>query len=106
MRRSVSDVDYQSAAAQAGVRDGDALVQVDGGDVPRNLGRWLRSHQPGDFVHVSIRRGDSTSDAAFALGEEAAHSYEVEEAPHPTERQRAILDGMLRGTASGTPDAR
>lgn len=102
----VSDVDYQSAAAQAGVRDGDALVQVDGGDVPRNLGRWLRSHQPGDIVHVSIRRGDSTSDAAFALGEEAAHSYEVEEAPHPTERQRAILDGMLRGTASGTPDAR
>ena len=102
----VSDVDYQSAAAHAGIRDGDALVQIDGADVPRNLGRWLRSHQPGDIAHVSIRRGDSLSDVTFALGEESARSYEVVEIQRPSERQRRILDGMLHGTTSGVADAR
>jgi predicted metalloprotease with PDZ domain len=32
--------------------------------------------------------------------------YTVEELPHPTDRQRLILDGILHGTTSGTAHAR
>jgi len=102
----VSDVDYQSPAAQAGVRDGDFIMSFDGADAPRSVGRWLRSHQPGENVRVTLSRGGNVSELAFVLGAEAAHTYEVDENPHPTDKQRRILDGMLHGTTSGPPSAR
>ncbi len=97
----VSDLDIYSAAAVAGLREGDMLVTVDGNDVQRNMDRWLRGHRPGDMVRVHYRRGDSEGDVAFALGEEAAHDYMVEETSNTNERQRAIWNGMMQGVTSG-----
>jgi S1-C subfamily serine protease len=57
----VSDVLPGSGAEQAGVREGDVIVAIDGTRVTSNdrLGDLVRSHRPGDKVKVTIeRRGD------------------------------------------------
>ena len=97
----VSDLDLGSAAARAGLREGDLLVTVDGSEAPRNVQRWLRGHKPGDVVRAHFRRDDSENDAQFALGEESAHDYSVEEMPQPSAKQRMILNGLLQGTMTG-----
>jgi predicted metalloprotease with PDZ domain len=94
----VSDLDIASSAAQAGIREGDTLVSLNGSDVARNVPRWLRDRQPGQTVRASIRRGDLAKELSFALAEEEAHTYSVAEVPHPSDRQSRILNGMLRGT--------
>jgi predicted metalloprotease with PDZ domain len=96
----VSDLDIQSDAARAGIREGDVLVSVEGSDVPKNVVRWLRGHHAGDTVHVHFGRGDSESDAMFALSEEAAHDFSVEEMPQANPRQRALWNGLLQGTTA------
>jgi predicted metalloprotease with PDZ domain len=100
----VADLDLSSAAAQAGLREGDAILSIDGADVPRNLARWLRGRSPGDSVRLRIRRGARESNFAFALGQEAAQVYGVEEMPRPSERQQRIRNGLLQGTTDRLGD--
>jgi len=101
----VADLDLSSAAAQAGIRDGDAILSIDGAEVPRNLERWLRGRSPGEAVRVRIHRGERESEFAFALGQQAAQIYGVEEMPRPSERQLRIRDGLFQGTTErpGSP---
>ena len=96
----VSDMDIQSAAAGAGLREGDLLIAMDGSDVPKNGDRWLRGHRSGDMVRVHFRRGDSEGDAVFALGEQAAQDYSVVEMSNSSERQRSIENGLFEGTTT------
>ena len=94
----VSDVDLQSPAASAGIREGDVVEALDGSDAPRTMVRWLRMHQPGDTVHARVRHAGTTSDVTFALVEESTHLYEVSEIPQPTAKQLAIRNGLLKGS--------
>jgi predicted metalloprotease with PDZ domain len=94
----LTDLDLSSAAAQVGLREGDAVVSLDGAEVPRNLERWLRGRAPGEMARVRIRRGGRESEFAFALGQQAAQVYGVEEMPRPSERQLRIRNGLFQGT--------
>ena len=94
----VADLDLSSAAARVGLREGDQIVSLDGTEVPRNLERWLRGHAPGEMARVRIRRGGRESEFAFALGEQAAQVYGVEEMPRPSGRQLRIRNGLFQGT--------
>ena len=98
----VAGLDLSSAAAQVGVREGDAILSLDGADLPRNLERWLRGRSPGEVVRLRIRRGARESDFAFALGQQAAQIYGVEEMPHAAERQSRIRNGLLQGTTDAS----
>jgi predicted metalloprotease with PDZ domain len=102
----ISDLDPESEAARAGLHEGDVLDGLDGSEVPRNVGRWLRGHQPGDTVSVRVRRVNAENNIAFALGEESARLYSIEEAPQATEKQARIRNGLLQGVTDGTPNAR
>jgi predicted metalloprotease with PDZ domain len=93
----VAGLDLSGAPAQAGLREGDALVSIDGTEVPRNPARWLRGRSPGETVRVRIRRDGRESELAFALGQEAAQIYAVEEMPGPSERQLRIRNGLFQG---------
>jgi len=108
----VADLDLSSAAAQAGVREGDAIMSLDGAELPRSLERWLRGRLPGDTARLRIRRGGRESEFAFALGQQAAQVYAVDEMARPSERQLRIRNGLLQGTtdsanagANGRPAA-
>ena len=96
----VSDLDLDSSAARAGIREGDVIESLDGSDVSRTVLRWLRVHQPGDTVHARTRRGDNAMDVTFTLGEDATHVYVVEEMPQPNARQLQIKNGLLKGPAN------
>jgi predicted metalloprotease with PDZ domain len=93
----ITDLDLSSAAARVGLREGDAILSLDGAEVPRNLERWLRGHAPGEMARVRIRHGGRESELAFALGAQAAQIYGVEEMPRPSERQLRIRNGLFQG---------
>jgi predicted metalloprotease with PDZ domain len=101
----VADLDLSSAAARVGIREGDAILSLDGAEVPRNVERWLRLRSPGEMARVRIRRNGRESEMAFALGQEAARIYGVEEMPRPGERQLRIRNSLFRG-ATDQPKAK
>ncbi len=59
---AVIDVEAESAAARAGVREGDLIVAVDGETVrkPVDLIRRIRAHHPGDHASLGVARGTET----------------------------------------------
>jgi predicted metalloprotease with PDZ domain len=94
----VSHLDVSSAAGRAGVRNGDLLLSVAGGEVPRDLDGWVRGHPGGEMVRFRIRRGGRERDVTFVLGQEAAQTYTVEEMTQPSDRQLRIRNGLFQGT--------
>ena len=102
----VSDLDLSSAGARIGIREGDAIVTLDGADLPRNVERWLRGRSPGEMVRMRIRRGGRESEMAFALSSEAAQIFAVEEMPRPSERQLRIRNGLFQGATDRAPSPR
>jgi predicted metalloprotease with PDZ domain len=95
---TVRGVDDGNSAAEAGLRPGDVIVNWNDGDVPRNLGRWVRERQPGETVKVRIRRDEKDRMLEFKLGEEKELLYQVAEDSKAGEKARRIREGLLRGT--------
>ena len=58
----VNGVEADSAAARAGVREGDLIVAVDGQAIrkPADLIRRIRAHRPGDRASLGVARGTET----------------------------------------------
>ena len=58
----VNGVEADSAAARAGVREGDLIVSVDGQAIrkPADLVRRIRAHHPGDRASLGVARGAET----------------------------------------------
>jgi predicted metalloprotease with PDZ domain len=94
---AVATVDRDSGAGMAGLKDGDALLQLNGETFPRVPDRWLRDHQPEERVTVKIQRGGEAMDISFPLGRLTDSTYQITEIASPTERQRRIRNGILRG---------
>jgi predicted metalloprotease with PDZ domain len=94
---TVRAVDDGSPATEAGLRVGDVIVNWNGSDVPRSLGRWVRERQPGETVKARIRRDEKERTLEFRLGEEKELLYHVAEDSHATEKARHIREGLLHG---------
>jgi predicted metalloprotease with PDZ domain len=94
----VVNVDLSSAAAQAGLREGDIILSIDGAEVPRNVDRWLRGRAPGETVRVRFRRDGREGEVSFTLGQQSAQVYSVEENARPSESQLRIRNGLYQGT--------
>src|SRR5208282_2480001 len=74
----VNSVDAGSAAALAGMREGDRIVSWNGGEVPRRLQRWIFEQKAGDLLRLRVRREDKEIAVEFRLGEVKEVAYEVE----------------------------
>jgi hypothetical protein len=48
-------------------------------------------------VIVKVRRGAAEKEIDFGLGRQTEAAYQITEAVSPTEKQRRIRDGVLRG---------
>ena len=94
---TVRAVDEGSAAAEAGLRPGDVILNWNGADVPRSLGRWVRERQPGETVKLRFRRDEKEQALQFKLGEEKEVLYQVAEDSHAGEKPRRIREGLLHG---------
>ena len=97
---AVSAVDPEGAAAQAGLRAGDVIVNWNGGEAPRRVERWLQEQKPGELLKLRVRREDKEMTIEFRLGETKEILYQVGEDSHASEKARHIREGMLRGETS------
>jgi predicted metalloprotease with PDZ domain len=93
----VKTVETEGPAAQAGLREGDGIMNWNGGEVPRRLERWVREQHAGDLVKLRIRREDKEVVLEFRLGETKEMRYEVSEDSHASDKARNIREGILRG---------
>jgi hypothetical protein len=67
---NVAGVIHGSPAERGGLRTGDALIDIDGVPILQveDVGRYLSSLSPGDFVRITLRRGSQTVRLRLALG--------------------------------------
>ncbi len=97
---SIAFVDRESGASEAGLKEGDVLIALNGGSFPRAPDRWLRDHQPEERVTVKVQRGREEREFSFPLGRQTDAAYQITEIASPTERQRRVRDGILRGVTT------
>jgi predicted metalloprotease with PDZ domain len=97
---TVSQVEPGSAAESAGLRPGDVLLELNGAEVPRFFPGWLRDRSPGDTLKLRLRRDAKEIEVSFALGTNEEKKYSVAEIAHPTDKQKRIREGWLRGTTN------
>jgi predicted metalloprotease with PDZ domain len=96
----IASMDRESSASEAGLKEGDVLLALNGEPFPRAPERWLRDHQPEERVTVKVQRGTEVRDFSFPLGRQSDAFYQITEIASPTERQRRIRDGILRGVTT------
>jgi predicted metalloprotease with PDZ domain len=99
----VKTVEAEGLAAQAGLREGDTIINWNGGEVPRRLERGAREQKPGDVLKLRVRRENKEITIEFRLGETRETLYEVSEDAHAKEKARHIREGILRGQTSAIP---
>jgi len=97
---SIASLDRESGAAEAGLQEGDVLIALNGETFPRSPDRWLRDHQPGERISVKVQRGGEERDFSFLLGRQTDAAYQITEIASPSEKQRRIRDGILRGVTT------
>ena len=100
---TVRSLEPDSAAAQAGLCVGDAIVAWNGGEPPRRPGRWINEQNPGDLLRLRVRRDDKEISIEFRLGEIKETIYEVSEDSQASEKARRIREGLLRGETMAAP---
>lgn len=97
---AIASVDADSGASEAGLKEGDILVSLNGESFPRTSDRWLRDHQPDERVTVRVQRAGTTLDFSFPLGRQTEAAFQITETASPTDKQRRIRDGILRGATT------
>jgi predicted metalloprotease with PDZ domain len=95
---TVSQVVPGTPAQAAGLKAGDMLLALNGQPVPRYLPGWLHNHSPGEKITLRVHREDKDLDISFALGANDSKRYSIAEMASPTDRQRRIREGWLKGT--------
>ncbi|MGB7437360.1 MAG: PDZ domain-containing protein [Candidatus Acidiferrum sp.] len=95
---SVSTVESGSNAEKSGLQVGDVILRWNNGDVPRRPERWAALRQPGEPLHLYIRRDQTEMNLDVELGVVRQNVYQVVETQGASDRARRIRDGMLHGT--------
>jgi predicted metalloprotease with PDZ domain len=93
----ISQVIPGGPAEAAGLKPGDAILSVNGQAPPRFFLGWLRERNPGEQVALHIHREGKDFDTSYALGTTEVKRYSIVEISHPTEKQKRIREGWLRG---------
>jgi predicted metalloprotease with PDZ domain len=97
---AIASVDPDSSASDAGLKEGDELLALNGEAFPRSADRWLRDHQPDERVTVKVQRDGEAREFSFPLGRQTEASYQLTDSASATEKQRRIRDGILRGVTT------
>jgi len=96
----VSSVDPGGTAEGAGLREDDVILSLEGKAFPSSPTVWLRDHTPGESTTLRVLRDGREIEISYALGTHEDHHYSISELGHPTDRQRRIREGILRGVTN------
>jgi predicted metalloprotease with PDZ domain len=96
----VAEVDQGSAADSAGLRAGDVILQLNGQESPRGRRGFLRGLHTGDAVNLHVNRDGHEMNITYVLDSRDQANYAIAEIPHPSDKQRRIREGLLRGTTN------
>jgi predicted metalloprotease with PDZ domain len=99
----VRSVETDGPAAEARLHADDVILKWNGGDVPKQVDRWLREQKAGDLLKLEVRRDNKEITLKFLIGEIKETLYEVKEIAHPSEKARRIREGILHGVTSAAP---
>jgi len=97
---SIATVDRESSASDAGLKEGDVPISLNGEAFPRSPDRWLRDHQPDERVTLRVQRAGEQRDFSFRLGRQSDAAFQITENPSPTDKERRVRDGILLGTTN------
>ena len=95
---AVSGLEAGSSAEAAGLRNGDLILPSHGRSSAQDFADLLRGRSAGDPLTLRIRRDGQEFEISFLVGSREDRQYSISEMPHPSERQRRIREGLLRGT--------
>jgi predicted metalloprotease with PDZ domain len=92
-------VEQRGPAAHAGLQTGDIVMNLNGVVFKnrQDLAKFKSDLKIGDTLRVHYRRGTMESVALIQVGSRPLVKSSITEVEHPSERQRQILDGILRG---------
>jgi predicted metalloprotease with PDZ domain len=93
----ISQIVPGGPAETAGLKAGDVILSANGQTPPRFFPGWLRERTPGEQVSLHIHREGKDSDVTYALGMTEEKRYSIVEISHPSENQKRIREGWLRG---------
>ncbi len=99
---TVGSVEMGSDAQEAGLKNGDIVLALNGEVVPRVPDRWLRDHQPGERLTVKVRRSGQEMDFSIPLDRLTDAIYQITELSDATEKQRRIRNGILHGSTDSS----
>ena len=88
------------AAESAGLQVGDVILLMNGQEPPRGRRGMTRDLHAGDTVKLHVNREGQEIDISFVLGSRDVTRYSIAEMPNPSDRQRRIREGFLRGTTN------
>ncbi len=93
----MSSVEPGGPAEGAGLREDDVIIALDGKAFPPNSTVWLRDRSPGESTSLRVLRDGRELEISYPLGSREGHHYSISEVARPTDRQRRIREGILRG---------
>jgi predicted metalloprotease with PDZ domain len=97
---TVQNVPAGSDAEKAGVKAQDRIVGLNGVEIARgNLRTELAKLKPGDDVNVTLGRGEKKEEVTLKVVARERVTCKLKRADNPTELQKKILDGWLKGAA-------
>lgn len=93
----ISQVKPGGTAEAAGLKAGDVILLLNGQAPPGYFPRWLRDQAASAKISVRIRRNGKDFDISYVLGGTEEKKYSVIEIAHPSDKQKKIREGWLRG---------
>jgi predicted metalloprotease with PDZ domain len=96
-RLVITDVASGSPAATAGLKAGDVILQVEGGEASAvALSQALRARKAGDKIRLRVLRAGAKQEVEVTLSGGLAKTYALSQAPQAAPEQTAILRNWLR----------
>lgn len=94
---AVSSIDWNSPAWNAGLRQGDRILEVDGQKINKaSMEALLKTKQTGDLIKLLVWHNGNSNNIDISLGKKAEKKFTITLVPDPSLLQQNILKDWLK----------